>query len=251
MNPSVAVMMLLPQCNMSCSFCVTEDTMGTFSYQQAAALLDRLKEEGFESVVIGGGEPLAWPHGLLDLTRQAKARGFLVQVGTNGILLPGGFESIDSIDRYVLPLDGATSEVHNAVRHYRDGHFQIVIDRLERLRRSGKSTTISTVITRLNQAHLPNLAALLIELDGHRPFLHAWHLYQFIPEGRGGNLHRDELQLEASEYHCACSAVKQADCRFQIFKRPDMLHSKTVEFFWMNDETLHRQHGANRKTETL
>src|SRR5437764_9917664 len=99
MPASVAVMMLHPLCNMSCSFCVTEDAMGSFDFPQACRLLDRLQAEGFKSLVIGGGEPTAWPHRLFELSREAKSRGFGVQVGTNGILLPDGFERIDSVDR--------------------------------------------------------------------------------------------------------------------------------------------------------
>src|SRR5690349_24544436 len=48
MPASVAVIMLHPMCNMTCSFCVTEDAMGSFDLVQAGRLLDRLHEEGFK-----------------------------------------------------------------------------------------------------------------------------------------------------------------------------------------------------------
>jgi MoaA/NifB/PqqE/SkfB family radical SAM enzyme len=251
MSGSVAVIMLHPLCNMSCSFCVTDDAMGSFDLAQVSRLLDRLRGEGFKSVVIGGGEPTVWRHGLFELTQEAKRRGFSVQVGTNGILLPPGFEQIDSVDRWVLPLDGTTPRVHNGVRFYRDRHFDIVMNRIERLREAGKSTTISTVVTKINRDDIAGIGRLLLELDEPRPFLHAWHLYQFIPEGRGGSVHRDALLLDKSDYQAAVEPMKQMKARFQIFRRPDMLHSKTVEFFWMQDGLLHRQLGERVLAEAI
>lgn len=242
-------MMLHSLCNMHCSFCVTEDTMGSFDFTQATQLLDRLQGEGFKSLVIGGGEPTAWPHGLFELTRQAKSRGFAVQVGTNGILLPDDFETIDSVDRWVLPLDGTTPQTHNALRFYRERHFQIITGRIKRLAEAGKSTTISTVVTKVNRDDIAGIGRQLCDLDQPRPFLHAWHLYQFIPEGRGGAVHREALLLDRSEFEAACEPMKQLGTRFQVFKRPDMLHSKTVEFFWMQHGRLHRQFGQRVLTE--
>jgi MoaA/NifB/PqqE/SkfB family radical SAM enzyme len=251
MQPSVAVVMLLPHCNMTCSFCVTEDAMGTFDLAQACALLDRLRDEGFDNVVLGGGEPTLWPHDVFELARQAKRRGFTVQLGTNGVRLPERFETLEEIDRYVLPIDGASAEVHNAVRFFRQQHFNVVIDRLERLRAGGKSTTVSTVITRLNQADVPNLGAMLERLNRSRPFIHAWHLYQFIPLGRGGAVNRELLALRRDAYDRACDDVKRMNLGFTIFKRPDMLHSRAVEFFWMHQGTLHRQLGPATRVEEL
>jgi MoaA/NifB/PqqE/SkfB family radical SAM enzyme len=213
--------------------------MGTFSFAQACALLDRLSAEGFDNVVLGGGEPTLWPHDVLRLARRAKQRGFTVQLGTNGIRLPDDFATIEAIDRYVLPIDGATADVHNAVRFFRQQHFDVVMDRLQRLRGAGKSTTVSTVITRLNQTDLANIATLLARLNEPRPFIHAWHLYQFIPQGRGGAANRGLLALPREQYDRICDEVKRLSRNFPVFKRPDMLHSKAVEFFWMHGDELH------------
>ena len=251
MPASVAVVMLLPQCNMTCSFCVTEDVMGSFDLGQGCALLDRLRGEGFDNVVLGGGEPTLWPPGFTRLAREAKARGFTVQLGTNGVLLPDRFESLDEIDRYVLPIDGATADVHNAVRFFRQQHFAVVTDRLERLHAAGKSTTVSTVITRLNRHDVANIARLLAGLNRPRPFIHAWHLYQFIPHGRGGAVNRELLALPRDDYDRTCDAVRGMSLGFRTFKRPDMLHSKSVEFFWMRQGKLHRQLGPVERVESI
>jgi len=251
MQPTVAVVMLLPQCNMTCTFCVTEDAMGAFDLAQADALLYRLRNEGFDNVVLGGGEPTLWPHDVWRLARQAKRRGFVVQLGTNGVLLPERFETRDEIDRFVLPIDGASADVHNAVRFFRQKHFDVVADRIERLRAAGKSTTVSTVITRLNYRDVANVATLLARLNRPRAFIHAWHLYQFIPEGRGGAVNRELLALPRETYDQVCDDVRRMNLGFQILKRPDMLHSRAVEFFWMFQGKLHRQLGPAQRVEAI
>jgi len=251
MSASVAVIMLLPQCNMTCSFCITEDSMGTFTLAQARGLLDRVHREGFKSVVLGGGEPLVWPHGTIELAEESRARGLIVQLGTNGILLKPGFEHSTAIDRYVLPLDGSSPAIHNSVRCYRDRHFELIMNRLDRLRAVGKSTTLSTVVTRCNEHDIARIATVIDELDSPRPFIHAWHLYQFIPEGRGGWEHRGALQIGANEYDRACASIPARSRGFRIFRRPDMLHSKSVEFFWVQGNQLHRQLGSTTTVEPM
>ena len=52
-------------------------------------------------------------HDVERLGRRARELGFLVQVNTNGVKLPGGFERIQTIDRYILPLEATRAEVHD------------------------------------------------------------------------------------------------------------------------------------------
>jgi sulfatase maturation enzyme AslB (radical SAM superfamily) len=174
-----------------------------------------------------------------------------VQVGTNGILLRDGFEQIDSVDRWVVPLDGAGPAVHNALRFWGDRHFDVIVDRLARLRAAGKSTTVSTVVTRVNAHDVRHIARMLRELNSTRPFIHAWHLYQFIPQGRGGAAQREQLQLSIDQYDQICQPINSQDLGFTVFKRPDMLRSHTVEFFSMRDGLLHRQLGDQQRIEEL
>ena len=69
---NVAVIFLRPACNMSCSFCITENNFDAITYPQARDLLHLLKKEGFNNIVFGGGEPFEWPGDLLLLTQEAK-----------------------------------------------------------------------------------------------------------------------------------------------------------------------------------
>ena len=223
---------------MTCSFCVTGSNLSSMREDQSVDLLDILAGRGIHNLVLGGGEPFTWEPGLLPYAEIAKRRGFFVQVGTNGVALPDGAEQSPWVDRFVLPLDGPDARVHDRLRHYQDSHFRLIRERMARLRDAGKSVTISTVVTAWNIHALPELGVLLADevLAGMR--LHAWHLYRFIPEGRGGRVHAAQLNITETEYEAACAEMKAMDFGFTIFKRKDMRHSKTVDFFWYEGDVL-------------
>lgn len=249
-SPSVAVIFLHPACNMKCSFCITEDNFDAMSEAQAAALLKTLKKEKFESVVLGGGEPFAWPGDLVKLSQEAKHLGFVVQVGTNAVALPKNFTSIPTIDRFVIPLESVDGNVHNKMRFHKEQHHQEIIACLQKLRNAQKSVTISTIITKVNKDGLKELALFLKKLDQPHPFIHAWHLYKFLPEGRGGRINAGALTIPDAEYTVVCDAVKALLMPFPIYKRKDMYRSKTVDFFWYQQGKLQRA-SVNRDPKIL
>lgn len=235
---SIGVALLHPGCNMTCTFCVTDNAVSAMDFDQALALLDALEARGIGGVVLGGGEPFTWAPGVLRLARVAKARGFQVQIGTNGVRLPEGYEQAPGVDRYVLPLESTKPGVHNRMRVFGAGHHAIILDRLAELAAAGKAVTVSTVVTSENIEDLPEVGVYLADyvLSGGR--LHAWHLYRFIPEGRGGGPNGRRLWTPESDYDTACAEVRAMDLGFTIFKRRDMRHSKTVDFFWYQGGAL-------------
>ncbi|MBI2431734.1 MAG: radical SAM protein [Candidatus Hydrogenedentes bacterium] len=204
----------------------------------AEAALGTIHACGIRNVVFGGGEPFAWPGNLLALAQHAKARGFTVQAGTNGINLPEDYAALDCIDRYVLPLDAAHAPLHNALRRYRNRHHQLITERLAVLKHAGKSVTISTVVTARNAAHLPELGAWLRAYYADGGQLHAWHLYKFIPQGRGGRPNAPQLHLDPKTYHHHCDHTRTHPFPFPVYKRPDMFRSRTVSFFWREQGRL-------------
>ncbi len=134
------------------------------------------------------------------------------------------------IDRYVLPLESMDPGVHDRLRPYARSHHAIILDRLEKLRAAGKSVTVSTVGTRESVGELPALGRHLESWRAGGGDLHAWHLYRFLPIGRGGEANAARLDVEEADYHHACDAVKATDPGFRVFKRPDMYQSSSVEF---------------------
>jgi MoaA/NifB/PqqE/SkfB family radical SAM enzyme len=208
------------------------------SFKQASALLGSLRNSSIDNVVFGGGEPFLWPHDLERLSRNAQDLGFLVQVCTNGAALPDGFERVASVDRYILPLEAMDPVVHDAMRRHRDGHHALVLERIAALRGSRRELTVSTVVTRANLDRLSQIADYLMDVKSSGVAVHAWHLYRFLPVGRGGALNAERLEIGRGEFRRACTLVRERNPDLRVFRRDDMLRSSTVEFFWFENGRL-------------
>ena len=228
----IAVLFLQPRCDMTCLFCATEDGFQALTLEQGEGMLRDLRGQGVGRVILGGGEPFAWAPGPLALARIAKESGFHVQIGTNGLRLPEGYAESPWVDRYILPLESAHAEPHDGLRLHPGGHHRVVLARLAELARAGKEVTISTVVTRRNLSGLDELGAFLAGYRGAGGRLHAWHLYRLLHVGRGGTVHGPSLAVEPEAYRAACDRVRLREPSLRILKRPDMLHSATVGFFW-------------------
>ncbi len=229
-QPSVAVIMLQPDCNMICPHCITEENFEIMSFDFCINLLDQFKKQEVQSIVFGGGEPTLWPHGLFSITEQAKKRGFHVQVGTNALELPQGFEFERSVDRWVLPLESMRAELHNQMRPCSTNHFEIIMDVLKRLQEAGRSVTISTLLTQINQNELDAISEFLIRYNQIKQNIHAWHIYQFLPLGRGGKKNKDQLILTETEFNQKFNSIKKKPYCFSVYRRLNMYQSKQVQF---------------------
>ncbi len=240
----IATVFLLPKCDLSCRFCGSDLGFNALDESEALRWVGFAASNGYSSVVLGGGEPLLWPGDLQRVGARAKELGMVVQLNTNGVAWRKELETSDAIDRIILPLDGATAESHDYLRKPRGGHRAVVEDRLDRLSKSGKQATVGSVICRPNMAELPLLAAELQGRVDRGLNLHAWHLYRFIPIGRGGAVdgRNDEFGLEADEFrrHCEPIQAQQGTARtWKIFRRPDMTQSRDVDFFWKDKGVWH------------
>ncbi len=233
-GPRIAVLFLQPRCNMHCTFCITEDNFDAMTFEQAAQLLRNLKRGGtVRSIVLGGGEPFDWPHDLIAIGHLGRSLGLLMQVGTNGIAMPDDVECLEAFDRYVLPLESVEPDAHNAMRLYRGRHHRIIMQRLEALRLAHRSVTVSTVVTQRNADHVPDVGRFLGRYAAAGGNVHAWHLYQFLPQGRGGGVNALDLALPESVYKDLCARAESLDLPFRIYRRSDMYRSRTVDFFWV------------------
>ncbi len=228
----VAVVFLQPGCGMRCQFCITEDGFDAMSFATAAELLRVLAARGVGCVTFGGGEPFAWPGDLIGLARHGQGLGLRVQVGTACVGLPEGFAALDCFDRFVLPIESLDAGVHNELRPYRGRHLELVLSVLSELGRARRSVTLSTVITAKNRHGLLDLAEFLRGYHSEFGTVHAWHLYQFLPLGRGGARYADSLLIPEADYRHCCELVLASDLPFRVFRRRDMYQSRSVGFFW-------------------
>lgn len=202
---------------------------------QVGELIERLANDGFESVVFGGGEPLLWKGDLQAAASLAHEAGLMVQLCTNGTNRSRLIRLLPDLDRVILPLEAATARPHDALRKSGHSHFAKVTELLEVFMKMGVDTTISTVVNKLNIDGLPELRSLLLRLAERGLPIHAWHLYRFLAIGRGGLPAGDELNITMNRYWQETNALRRSDSPFALYRRPHMLRSKCVEYFWIED----------------
>lgn len=232
MSKRFAVVFLLPDCDIRCKFCVTEENFGVVPPDRARELLLPLKDEGFEGVIFGGGEPTLWPGDLRILAREAQDLGFSVQIGTHAMHLPLGFETWNEVTRWVLPLESTDPVPHNRLRPTTGSHHAVIQQRLGTLGEAGRSVTVSTVVTRENIKGLPALGRWLTDYNDRHGNLHAWHLYRLVERGRMGSLFGRQLQVPLEDYRHALANLKNSSSNtFHIFRREDMPRSREVAFW--------------------
>jgi MoaA/NifB/PqqE/SkfB family radical SAM enzyme len=111
------------RCNLRCRTCIRnswDEPLGEMNPETFARVVEGLRRfSPPPDVFLGGlGEPLAHPN-IVDMVRQAKALGSLVELITNGTLLSKSLSEqlIDAgLDMLWVSLDGATPESYRDVR---------------------------------------------------------------------------------------------------------------------------------------
>lgn len=96
----------LAVCNLRCSWCDTAYTWDWSRFERSEQVMPLAVEQVAEAVgelaprrvVITGGEPLLQRRQLLSLAETLKARGYWLEIETNGTVLPTGLEGL--IDQF-------------------------------------------------------------------------------------------------------------------------------------------------------
>jgi MoaA/NifB/PqqE/SkfB family radical SAM enzyme len=238
--PRYAVLFTQPMCDMSCTFCATEDGFDSLSLEQGCEGIAALHSQGIDHIILGGGEPFFWKPGVLKLAAFAKSLGCEVQIGTNGIRMPTDICSSEAVDRFILPLESLEPSSHNSMRLYPD-HHGLIQNRLKSLGEAGKSVTISTVVTSVNATNLTALGAWLSTYHATYGNVHAWHLYRMLSVGRGGRRNGAQLDIGPEAYKTFCTHAREAAMGLRVILRPNMFGSRTVGFFWSQAGKWHSQ----------
>ena len=149
-------------CNLTCSYCVTESTPTALRRALSLAHVQRLVDEaialGFSDVFLTGGEPFLLDQ-IYDIVDYASTR-MNTTVLTNGVLLRGDrlarLQTIANDNlRIQVSLDGGRAEHHDPYRGA--GTWAQAVKGIERLQAQGIQVCISTTETPANSAHLDEL----------------------------------------------------------------------------------------------
>lgn len=221
-RPSLISWNLTRMCNLRCPHCYlsagrrSKDELTT---DECLRLLDDMAELGTEMLILTGGEPLLRKD-IYDLCRAASGRGFLVVMGTNGVL-------IDEVvaERLVacgvrgvgISIDSLDPEVHDGFRGG-PGSWQHSVRALELCSRLGLEVLIQTTLMEMNLHELP---ALLDFARDHGA--RALNLYFLVQTGRGQQL--SDLDAVQTESLLGELVTAQEDYR------PMMVRSKCAPHF--------------------
>ena len=132
-------------------------------------------------LILTGGEPLLRPD-ILEISRYASETGFLVVMGTNGILLDD-----DTVKRMIdhgvsgagISLDSYSSEDHDEFRGV-DGALEATLKGIEALSRHRVQFLVQTSVTRMNMDQIPQMVEYAAGLGAK-----VFNLYFLVRTGRG------------------------------------------------------------------
>lgn len=195
-RPSRVVLNFTHKCALNCEWCYVPFGSPKAERDTVLSVVSRIAELRFTAITVGGGDPFQYSF-IRDVIKVAHDLGLSVHLDTHGrsLRLTADNAAVISecVDLIGLPLDGGRAEIHDQMRGYQ-GHFDIVMGRLEWLKGLDVRLKINTMISSQNVAELPSLARLVSKLD---PW--GWSIYQFWPLGPAQRVAR-EHEIGADDF---------------------------------------------------
>jgi MoaA/NifB/PqqE/SkfB family radical SAM enzyme len=170
------------KCQLNCAYCYAIPGEAIRETEKCKEIIKKISNGKIKVIVFTGGEPLLRSD-IVEIINFAHKMGLFTALDTNGLLLTkeiiSEFNGI--LDRIGLPLDGASSEVHDRLRGR--GNFKIIINALKLLNLYGEriNIKINTVVTKENFWEIEKIGKILMSFKN----ISLWSLYQFFPLGRG------------------------------------------------------------------
>jgi cyclic pyranopterin phosphate synthase len=155
-------------CNSNCVFCVIGDKLFTGDRSTADCLEElKLSRQTCEDVVFTGAE-VTLRQDFFHLVRAARALGYRnIQIQTNGRMF--AYEEFcqkaiaAGANEFSPSIHGHLPKLHDGLTRSQ-GSFVQITTAIKNLKALGQRVVTNTVATRQNMKHLPELAALLVEL---------------------------------------------------------------------------------------
>jgi radical SAM protein len=175
-------------CLLACRHCRAEamprPAPGELGAEEGRKFVRSLTEFGrpYPVLVLTGGDVLMRPDAL-DLAARASAHGIPVALApsvTSRLTADARRRMREAgVKAVSISLDGATAATHEGIRGI-DGHFERTLAAIRMLREHGFVVQVNTVAMQENVHELPEVAALLDELD-----VNVWEVFLLVKTGRG------------------------------------------------------------------
>ncbi len=161
--------------------------------EQCFTVIDQIAQINRNALLIlTGGEPLLRPD-ILEISRYASETGFLVVMGTNGILLDD-----DTVKRMLdhgvsgagISLDSYSADDHDTFRGV-EGALDATLQGIKVLAKHKMQFLVQTSVTRMNMAQIPQMVEYAADLGAK-----VFNLYFLVRTGRGKTV----MDLSPDEY---------------------------------------------------
>ncbi len=183
-------------CNLACAHCLSSSGRRDpreLSTEECKAVIDELQRMQVFYVNIGGGEPTVRSD-FWDLLDYATAHDVGVKFSTNGIKIDAEAARRIAANSYVdvqISIDGATSEVNDAVRG--EGSFDTAVRALQHLSDVGVQAKLSVVCSRYNIPQLDQFKEIADRFGAQL------RLTRLRPSGRGADVWDDLHPTQAQQ----------------------------------------------------
>ncbi len=165
----VVIWNLIRRCNLTCKHCYSisadKDFPGELNTQEVFYVLDDLKQFLVPAIIFSGGEPLLRSD-IFEIAEKAKSMGFYTGLSTNGTIIDQ--HNIDAISQagfdYIgISIDGIEA-THDTFRR-KEGAFAASMQGIQYCQEKGIKVGLRFTLTQDNAHELPQLLALMEQLD--------------------------------------------------------------------------------------
>jgi MoaA/NifB/PqqE/SkfB family radical SAM enzyme len=142
------------RCNLQCSYCGWwKNNTEELTTDQIIYLIEDFVSMGTKFISFGGGEPLL-REDLGEIIDFCKRKKIYISINTNGTLVKEKMNKIKKADTIKLSLDGP-AYINDLVRG--KGGYDNVVEAIAECRKKGLKVDITTVISRYNVGHIPEI----------------------------------------------------------------------------------------------
>jgi MoaA/NifB/PqqE/SkfB family radical SAM enzyme len=220
LHPFEVQALLQNACDLKCQYCKLPEmrtrVLSTAQWKEVIAELARL---GTRRLKFQGGEPTL-RHDFRELCAEARRRGILTSVISNGQRIADDPGLLDELDEVCFSVDAASAELHD--RHRGAGSHDRVMRAIDHARARGLPTFAVMVVSRLNRG---DLEALLRLCETRGVWFHAQPVVFGLPFSDDGAAR--ELALtndEVRALHRQLAAWKRAGRRL-VFSAASYQHA--------------------------
>ena len=158
-------------------------------------------------LILTGGEPLLRPD-ILKISDYAARTGFLVVMGTNGVLLND--ETVQKMSDHGVTGAGISLDAVDPVNHDKfrgmDGAWEGTMNGVEALKRANLDFLVQTSVTRWNYDEIPQIVDFAYELGAK-----VFNLYFLVRTGRGKTV----MDITPAQYERMLSTLFELQAKYR------------------------------------